>query len=71
LILTVHVLLTSIITGTNDWIVGRLGEELEGADNGNGFALATSTVTIASGMGMGESHLGVGVRSKKSSMVGD
>jgi peroxiredoxin len=30
-----------------------------------------TTVTITSGMVMGESHLGVGLRSKKSSMVGD
>jgi hypothetical protein len=67
----VHVLLTYTITGTNDWIVGRLGRSLRGADNGNGFVLGTSTVTIVSGMVMGESHLGVGVRSKKSSMVGD
>jgi hypothetical protein len=50
---------------------GKIREELGGADNGNGFVLGTSTVTIASGMVMGESHLGVGVRSKKSSMVGD
>jgi hypothetical protein len=71
LILTVYVLLTYIITGTNDWIVGRLGGSLRGADNGNGFVLATSTVTRASGMVMGESQLGVGVRSKKSSLVGD
>jgi hypothetical protein len=71
LILTIHVLLTYIITATNDWIVGRLGRSLRVADNGNGFVMATSTVTIASGMVMGESHLGVGVRSKKSSRVGD
>jgi hypothetical protein len=68
---TIHVLLTYPITGTNNWIVGRLGRSLSGVDNGNGFALATSTVTIASGMVIGESQLGVGVRSKKSSMVGD
>jgi hypothetical protein len=49
----------NIITGTNDWIVGRLGRSLRGADNGNGFALATSTVTIGSGMVMGESQPGV------------
>jgi hypothetical protein len=71
LILTVYVLLTYIITGTNDWIVGRLGRSLRGADYGNGFALAISTVTTASGMVMGVTQLGVGVRSKKSSTVGD
>jgi hypothetical protein len=50
---------------------GKIREELEGADHGNGFVQGTSTVTIASEIVMGESHLGVGVRSKKSSMMGN
>jgi hypothetical protein len=49
----------------------KIREELERVVNGNGFVLATSTVTIASGIVMGESQLGVGVRSEKSSIVGD
>jgi hypothetical protein len=40
-------------------------------DNGNRFVLATSTVTIVSEMVIRESHLGVGVRSKISSMESD
>jgi hypothetical protein len=71
LIITVHILLTYIITVTNDWIVGRLWRSVRGVDNGNGDVWGTSTVTIASGIVMGEGHLGVGVRSKKSSIVGD
>jgi hypothetical protein len=69
--LTVQVLLTYIITGTNNWIVGRLRRTLRGADNGNGCALATSKVTRASGMVIGESQLGVSMRSKKSIMMGN
>jgi hypothetical protein len=56
----------------DQWLHSRtIREELERGGNRNGFALATSTVTIASGMVMGASHMGVCVRSKKSSMVGD
>jgi hypothetical protein len=67
----VHVLLRYIITETNKEMVGRLGRSSRRVDNANGFALATSTFNRVSGMVMEETYLGLGLRSKELSMVGD